>query len=346
MDTNKKTDRFLCPEGSPSGLLPSYCCFVATLRCMFRCRMCRIWREETSFLDELTVIQWSRVVESLRNFYNPQHDIIFSGGEPFLKQDILDMAYVTSRRGYKVSIDTNAYLIDRDLAKRISDAGVWRVCISLDSLKEEVYDRLRGVQGAFMRVMRGIDYLRRYAPGVGINIQTVIMKQNITELLPLTEWVRRDDRIDYIYFQAIVCPFGSGQDESWRKSEEYGVLWPDDSRESERNIQAVLAAKASNAKIANSVEQLRAYRAYFTDPREGVPRLPCTIGDRDLNINPSGEVYLCFVKESLGNVREESIEKMWFSQKAHCVRQNIRECREFCHFRFNCSFDGDSERNA
>ena len=65
----------------------------------------------------------------------------------------------------------------------------------------------------------------------------------------------------------------------------------------------------------------------------------CSIGNRDINIDPYGDVYLCFSKSAIGNVKTHSIEEMWLSEAADKIRNEIDRCKQHCHFLLNCSFE-------
>jgi len=301
--------------------------------------MCYIWENTQPCSDELTIQEWKKVVKSLDSLLDKKHDIILSGGEPFLKKDILDLVYFSFQSGYRVSLDTNAYFIDQELAKAIGGSGLWRICISLDSLDEDTHDFLRGSKGSFNRVMKAIEYLHKWAPEVGINIQTVIMEKNLNELTQLAEWVGKDPRLDYIYFQTAVRPFGAPAAEQWFKDPQYNFLWPQDIKQVETVINELTQLKHTNSKIVNSISQFKTQLAYFKNPLHFVQEQDCTIGNRDINVNPRGDVYLCFSKEPIGNIRTGSLETLWYSDQAAKVRKVIKECKDPCHFFLNCSFE-------
>jgi len=327
------------PKNYSKIIRPSYCCLVMTLRCSMKCKMCYIWKNNGRFNNELTIEEWKGLVNSLKGFLDFKHDIILSGGEPFLKKGVLELVNFSAKLGYKISIDTNAYLINRDLAKAIGDSGLWRVCISLDSLKEDIHDFLRGRKGTYYRVMKAIEYLHRFCPSVGINIQTVIMEQNLNELPRLAEWVERDKRLDYIYFQAAIRPFGAAVDDNWFVDLEHNFLWPKNIGKIKAVIYELMRMKDTNLKIVNTVPQFKAYLTYFENPVNFSKNMHCTIGNRDINIDPSGDAYLCFSKASIGNIRTHSIEQMWHSEAADKIRNEIDRCKQQCHFLLNCSFE-------
>jgi radical SAM protein with 4Fe4S-binding SPASM domain len=79
---------------------------------------------------------------------------VLSGGEPLLREDIFDLASYATKKGLIATLGTNGTLIDDAVAKRIFDAGIRKVAISIDSSSSEVHDQLRGVQGAWEQSSR------------------------------------------------------------------------------------------------------------------------------------------------------------------------------------------------
>jgi radical SAM protein with 4Fe4S-binding SPASM domain len=104
----------------------------------------------------------------------------FSGGEPLARKDFFELAaYAKKRVGY-VSIASNGTLITKDSAKRINDAGVDYVEISVDGATAEVHDEFRGIPGAFEKTMEGVKNC--IDEGLDTCIATVLHRNNLGEL--------------------------------------------------------------------------------------------------------------------------------------------------------------------
>ena len=71
----------------------------------------------------------------------------------------------------------------------------------------------------------------------------------------------------------------------------------------------------------------------------------CTLGGRGINVDPEGNVFLCFSQAAIGNIRDGSLEDMWISSKAQEVRQQMGHCNKKCHFLINCSFKHEDLAN-
>lgn len=321
---------------------PNFCCFGITDRCMLRCRMCYKWKTDitVNYRDtEPSLAQWKEAIVSLRQISGEGFPINFGGGEPFLKDGILELIRFAADKGFKTNIATNAFLIDEDKAKEIADSGLSTINISLDSFQEKTHDRLRGVEGVYKRVCRAIEYLDRHCPKLEKGICTVIYGVNLNEILELTEAVQKDSRLTWIYFMAAMQPNNTKADTQWYK-QAYKELWPQDVKKTHLLLDKLLEFKRQGYKIVNQIPQLKAFKAYFTDPDKFVKTAQCNLS-RALHVSATGDVFICFHWEKLGNIKKDRLTDLWNSDTARLVRKNISGCRNNCHFLVNCFFEGD-----
>lgn len=128
--------------------------FSITYWCQSRCLTCNIWQIRPK--GELTL-------EEIRKFAQKNNYfrwIGITGGEPFLRSDIVDIvaAFKQNSKGlYLVTIPTNS-LYSKELVankvEQILNLGVPKLVItlSLDG-NREVHDKVRGIKGNFDKVM-------------------------------------------------------------------------------------------------------------------------------------------------------------------------------------------------
>ncbi|MEM3730181.1 MAG: radical SAM protein [Candidatus Bathyarchaeia archaeon] len=124
----------------------------------------------------------------------------FSGGEPLARKDFFELAaYAKKRIGY-VSIASNGTLITKDNAKKIKDAGVDYVEISIDGATPQVHDEFRGINGAFERALEGVKNC--VEEGIDTCIATTIHRGNLAELNKLLELAKKLD-VRFMHFNYI-----------------------------------------------------------------------------------------------------------------------------------------------
>jgi len=134
-------------------------------RCNLKCVHCYSQSQDRSYPDELTTAEGKRLIEDLADFGSPV--ILFSGGEPLLRADLLDLAERAIERGLRAVISTNGTLIDKRMAGRLKKIGLSYVGVSLDGMRE-THDRFRGVKGAFESALEGIRHCQEAQIKVGL----------------------------------------------------------------------------------------------------------------------------------------------------------------------------------
>lgn len=325
---------------------PHFCAVSIVFRCMMKCKMCRIW--ESKAIDELSIESWKAIVDDLAMFMDDNRTINFAGGEPLLKEGLIDLINYSHKKGFKPAICTNAWLIDEEMAKRLTDSGIDIVAISLDSLDEKVHDYLRGMQGSYRKVMNAIEYLNKYNNDdrIKVHIQPIISQVNLEALIELTHWVNQHEGIGDITFLALIQPPNTDSDyQAWYKREEFRMLWPHDKKRVDSIIDELIRLKKKDAKraykIGNQVFQLEAYKEYFTDPLKFYRKeVQCNVGSQFVNIHTNGDMKLCHYSDTIiGNVLKQRIENIWNSELTNSVRKTIKVCNKKCHQILNCMKD-------
>ena len=100
---------------------------------------------------ELSHEEGLALIDDLAEFGAPV--ILFSGGEPLIRPDLVRLRVCGSKRDGAV-ISTNGTLITEDKARELKDVGLSYVGVSLDGM-EEINDRFRGKKGRFKRHFKG-----------------------------------------------------------------------------------------------------------------------------------------------------------------------------------------------
>ncbi|MBS7647068.1 MAG: radical SAM protein [Candidatus Bathyarchaeia archaeon] len=103
----------------------------------------------------------------------------FSGGEPLARKDFFELASYAKKRIPYISIASNGTLITKDIAKKIKDAGVDYVEISIDGASPNVHDEFRGIPGAFEKALQGVKNC--VEEGIDTCIATVLHRNNFAE---------------------------------------------------------------------------------------------------------------------------------------------------------------------
>ncbi len=310
--------------------------------CNLRCKMCHLWQKPFDESNTITIDECKKAVISLKRFEDTRITVHLIGGEPLLKKECLDLTKFICDTGFDAVITTNGYFIDQEIAKKINHSGLTTLNLSLDSLNEEKHNLIRGTKGSHERALKAIEYLYKECPRLRIGINTVILEKNLDDILEMARWANADARLAQIYFMAVMRPFGSDLGWDWYTKEEFRDVWPQDKGKLNYILDELIRMKNNGYKIDNPVSQLRAFKSYFDDPSKFIKKLKCNLGKSEININAHGDLYLCFYKDCLGNIRKDDIKELWHSQQAQKVRKEIANCRQNCELVMSCYYEEEN----
>lgn len=145
-----------------------------TRRCNLSCVHCRASAEYGPYEGEFTTEQCRRLIDNIASFSKPV--VILTGGEPYLRDDIFDIASYGDKKGLRMVLATNGTIVTDEIAERTRESEIKRVSISLDGSDEKSHDDFRGVPGAFAGSLRGIEAFKR--AGVEFQVNTTITRLN------------------------------------------------------------------------------------------------------------------------------------------------------------------------
>jgi radical SAM protein with 4Fe4S-binding SPASM domain len=117
------------------------------------------------------------MIDDLAEFGVPV--ILFSGGEPLMRRDLLRLISYAGEKGMRAVISTNGTLITSEQAKALKEVDLSYVGISLDGM-EEINDRFRGKKGAFKKAMEGIKNCQEV--GLKVGLRFTINRINMNEI--------------------------------------------------------------------------------------------------------------------------------------------------------------------
>jgi Fe-coproporphyrin III synthase len=174
-----------------------------TRNCNLKCVHCYNDSGGGKASNELTTEQGKAVIDDLARFGAPS--ILFSGGEPLMREDILELLRYANDLGLRTVISTNGTLIGTAAAEKIKNLGVSYVGISLDGMGP-INDKFRGVDGAFDRAVAGIRNCRN--AGVRVGLRLTLTRRNVEDLERIFDFFE-EEGIERACFYHLV-PSGRG----------------------------------------------------------------------------------------------------------------------------------------
>ncbi|MGQ9571908.1 MAG: radical SAM protein [Dehalococcoidia bacterium] len=148
-----------------------------TRRCNLYCAHCYADATDKPQPGEMTTAEGKRLIDDLADFGVPV--LLFSGGEPLLREDLFELAAYAAGKGIRSVLSTNGTLITAEATKRIGEAGLSYVGVSLDGVGA-VHDKIRGKKGAFAEALEGIRRCRD--GGIAVGLRFTVHAMNVDEL--------------------------------------------------------------------------------------------------------------------------------------------------------------------
>ena len=173
--------------------------FNCTRRCNLFCKHCYSSSTDQAGENELTTSEAYELIDDLAQFGAPV--ILFSGGEPLMRGDILQLIARATSAGLRSALSTNGTLIDQALADKLAQAGLGYAGVSLDGM-ERTNDAFRGKKGAFQQALAGIGYCRQ--AGIKVGLRMTLHRANVADLAEIFSLVE-DQQIGRVCFYHLVC---------------------------------------------------------------------------------------------------------------------------------------------
>lgn len=299
-------------NGSTKIQSPTDASIILTYRCPMRCKMCGIWKSPTDAREEITAADL-RSLPRLK-FIN------LTGGEPFIREDLSEIINECYRHAPRIVISTSGWFDNRVLkiAEKFPEIGIR---ISIEGLSE-VNDELRGRIGGFEKGYGLLLKLKEMGlKDVGFGC--TVSDRNSSDMLRLYE-LSRSLGVEFATAATHNSFYFHKDDNILTKQDKIC----DDFEELVRR-----QLKEKNPKSW--------FRAYFNMGLMNYVRgnrrlLPCEAGSMNFFIDPWGEVLPCngmedkYWKLSMGNIRSQSFEEIWNSERAQEVRRHVRACPKNC----------------
>jgi len=310
-----------------------------TLRCNLFCDMCQAPSSKSveappdkmlSFLDRLGA--W--LPDPLM--------FIITGGEPLLSKHTLDYIERIAKVGHIPVLNTNGVLLTVERIKRLIDAGLEVVNISLDGVGE-LHDRLRNGPGLYAGILDILYYLTHYT-SLNVNVVMVIHALNAHSLPELAGVLRYQlPGLGGMQYQAVVPTLAGG----WNKDFfELSPLWPRTQRERDvvlATIDHLIALKRDGAKIYNPYSQFHMWQRYFTDPHRLGASYPCLAMHNMLQVTVDGKIQLCERHGAIGTIDDDPA-VVWNGERAQRVRAAMHDCAATCNYKLNCCYFADEDQ--
>ena len=286
--------------------------------CNQRCLHCYAAGQPLSDTPELTTAQWREILSKLRAANVPQ--VTFTGGEPTLRADLVEL--VDAAQWFVTRLNTNGRLLTPELCRRLYDASLDSVQVTLYSHDPAVHNALVGAEG-FDDTVTGIK--NAVAAGLSVSVNTPLCSLN--EDYTATVRFVHELGVRYVTCSGLI-PSGSAEGAESRAT-----------RLTEEQLTDVLRRAVT---VAEELEM----EMDFTSPgwlKEetlrslGLTLVPsCGACLSNMAIAPDGGVIPCqswLSSQPLGNMLTDDWDKIWQSQRCAAIRAKSAKMEQLCQLR-------------
>jgi pyrroloquinoline quinone biosynthesis protein E len=271
-----------------------------THRCPLHCVYCSNPLELARREAELPTETWVRIFQEAAAFGVLQAD--FTGGEPLVRNDIVELVRAACKAGLYVSLITSGIPLDEGKLAALVEAGVDHIQLSFQGASEETGREISGTS-THAHKLRVLNWFKKHRVGVTLNF--VLHRQNINELEAMLGLVEE--------YQPGCAEFASVQYYGWGFANRAGLL---PTREQLDNCVATL--KKAEGRLKGKTRVVFVVPDYYAK----YPK-PCVggWGQKLMLISPDGTALPCHAAMVLpnlcfDNVKEKSLQEIWEASAA------------------------------
>lgn len=330
IDYIKFLPRLLYKRGMPLQLI-----FFVTSKCNCRCRHCFYWQELGNNTKDLTIDEIEKISKNKFNLLW----LSLTGGEPFLRDDLADIAlmfYKNSKVG-NISIPTNGLLQDKiikttkAIAKECPKAFI-SVIFSFDGLKD-THNYIRGSDTFEIAVknFKILKSIQNQHNNLGIAAQITCTAENQAEIQPSYIYLRDELKPDNITINLVRgdLRYPDIKDVDIRYYE--GMI---EQIKLDRQKDRLLYYNLPFSKLV-TIRNFLTYKLISEVFKQDKFISPCYAGYLNTVISEAGDVYPCERFEfKMGNLRDNNYDfkRIWDSHKSHKIREYIKKTKCFCTY--------------
>jgi len=276
---------------------------AVTYRCNNACAHCYNGRPRN--YPELSTQEWFKILDDLWKIGIPH--IVFTGGEPTLRDDLPELIRHAEANGQITGINTNGRkLQDKDYLQKLVDAGLDHVQITFESHIFEIHDQMVCHSGAWQETVEGLK--NAVASSLYVMTNTTMLTLNKAAIPDTLEFLGalglKTIGLNALIYSGHGATVGTGL--------------------SETELQPILetAQVITNKYHQRLIWYTPTQYCNFDPVQMGLGVKGCTAALYNMCVEPNGDVIPCqSYYQSLGNMLKEPWDKIWNHDLAISLRE-------------------------
>lgn len=286
-----------------------------TKRCNLFCKHC--YRESSPdeiIKDELTTEEGKSLLDQIRKA--GLEIIVFSGGEPLMRPDIIELVQYAKSIGMTPLMGSNGTLVTDDLAKELKAAGLDAIAISIDSLDPDIHNDFRGAENALSRAMAGVNHC--IDNGIKVQVNCTISKYNLDHIDSVMEYANATGASSCHMLFLVDVGRGKNIEATQLNKKEY-----------KDTINRILDKKIDVRVKPTCAPQYKVEAMFKDIPSVG--GRGCIAGISYCSILPNGDVHICpYTPVKVDSIRERPFDEIWHHNEV------FNKLRDFTQYKGKC----------
>jgi len=310
---------------------PKWLAWEITRRCNLKCVHCRSSSElEAKEHPDFDLQEAKRILDDIAAYAEPV--VVLSGGEPLLRDDVFEIASYGTAKGLRMCLATNGTLVTEEICRRLKEAGIRMVSLSLDGADAAVHDDFRCQPGAFAGTINAANLFR--AHDIPFLINSSFTKRNQTEIPKVYRLAKELGAKAWYMF--MIVPTGRGENimEELISPEEYEELltwhYEMEKEEDELLVRPTCAPHYYRLVLQKAKQEGEKFKRRTLQFSTGGAK-GCLAGQLISLIDVDGNVLPCsYFPLPAGNLKEQSFKDIWENSKL------FQEMRDFKGYKGRC----------
>lgn len=309
--------------------------FLITNRCNLSCKFCSYKTFKGIEHNELTFNEISKFIEKIK-FKNCAFFI--SGGEPFVRKDIMKIICKIKKEGFKLGICTNGTLLSENIIDSLIKFGVENLVFSLHG-PEKIHNEITGDDKSYKLLIKNVKSLCEYKNRPKIIINCTISQDNIDYLENVAD-ISEKLKVDALRFEHLsfltTKEYKEQENIIYHKfnSNHFKInnyLLGNKSLNISRKVKSIMQKKFNIPVLFKPYLNIKDLDFWYSS--EFNIKRKCFFIYHSIFIKPDGTVIPCeFLLYEMGNIKEDSLEDIINSQRFIRFRNLLRkELMPGCH---------------
>jgi MoaA/NifB/PqqE/SkfB family radical SAM enzyme len=285
--------------------------------------MCDIWKDNKN-LRQLTENDITGLLDSLRKLGTRQ--VVMSGGEALLNPNFFRLCEILNRQNIRVTLLSTGLTLQKNAEQLLSNVN--DIIVSLDG-DEATHNYIRNIPAAYQKLREGVRHLKGINPNYKISGRTVIHRLNFRQWPAIIDSAREIGLDQISFLPADVSSHAFNREILWDDQRQHEILPGENELATLQDIleKLIVTYKSDFDRnfIAESPQKLRKIHAYYAAcyNLNSFPYKKCNAPWVSAVIEADGSVRPCFFHKTMGNIREQSLDKILNSAESTRFRKEL-----------------------